>query len=135
MWDVAGVTSGQISAAINEANAFLQGFIGGTVSGDAVLNEQVLRFEVNYASAKVLLQIFGGTTTDGFNYSVGGLAVQRLGAKLPVYEQEINTRMALAKHYITILHEWFIAFNPTYATGYTERGVPVTYWSTSQPRY
>lgn len=136
IFDVGGVTSGLISNMINEANMVLQSWVGiGSVSGTALLNEQIKRFETNYASAKVASALIGIITVDGFNYSVGGLAVQRSAPKTQVYESFIKTKLEIAKEYILMLHDRFLVYNPTNAQGYNEHGNPVGYWSTASSRY
>lgn len=138
IYDVAGVTSGVISEKITEADAFLRGMVGSGPSdspASSIVREQAKRFEINYASAKLLASLIGIIVTDGFNFSLGGLDIQRVGAKFQVYEQQIRVRLDLSKQYIQMLHEWFITYKPDNDLGYTERGTPVQYWTTSNPRY
>jgi len=136
IYDVAGITSGQVYDKITEADAYLRRWVGDGPSDSAltVVQEQVRRFETNYASARILMQIAGIITTDGFNYSLAGIDVARVGSKLETYKMEIEKRMALAKWYIVALHDWFIVFNPTFAQGYSETGLPIQYWNVSSPR-
>ena len=137
IWDVGGVTSGQVYDKIKEADAVLRGWVGDGPSDSTVAKvmEQAKRFEVNYASAKLLSSIIGIISTDGFNYSLGGLDVQRFGAKFQTYEAKIKLHLDLAKWYIVMLHEWFMVYSPENALGYTENGTPVTYWNVGGQRY
>ena len=136
IFDNGGVTGALISGAIYEANAMLQAWTGlGGVSGDAVTNEQIRRFETNYASAKVAANIIGIISIDGFNYSVGGLDVQRMGAKFQTYELFIRKKLDLAEYWIKALRDRSQDVIPTYAQGTNEYGNPIGYWSTANPRY
>ena len=136
IFDNGGVTAGLISGAIFEANALLQAWTSlGATSGDAVTNEQIRRFETNYASAKVAANIIGIISIDGFNYSVGGLDVQRMGAKFQTYELFIRKKLDLAEYWIKALRDRSQDVIPTYAQGTNEYGNPIGYWSTSNPRY
>ena len=136
VFDVGGVTSALVSGKIFEANMVLQSWVGiGSVSGTALLNEQIKRFETNYAAAMVASSIIGGITVDGFNYSVGGLDVQRMGAKFQTYELFIRKKLEISKEYIQMLHDRFYVFNPSNAQGSNEYGNPITYWGVSPARY
>lgn len=136
IFQVGGVTSGQINDKIREANVYLQAWVGlGGVSGDAVTNEQIRRFETTYGSAKLVASIAGIITVDGFNYSVGGLDVQRMGAQFQTMELFVRQKIEIAKWYINGLHDWFLAYNSSEYQGLNEYGSPVNYWSVSQPRY
>lgn len=136
IFDQGGITSGQISEKITEANAILQGWIGAAASGTStLLNEQIKRFEVNYAAARLGASIIGIVTTEGFNVGLGGLDIQRMGAKFQTYVEFIRNHLETAKWYLIVLREWFFVYNPDEPLGYNERGNPITYWSTSQSRY
>ena len=102
---------------------------------DAAKKEAIKRFEVNYGAAKLAQTILGIVTTDGFNYSVAGLDVQRFGAQFQTYTKFIDDHLEVARSYIKMLHQWFIVFNPDLAEGVNERGTPIHYWSTSPSRY
>lgn len=132
-----GVTSGQVYDKITEANAALQGWTGtgATVSPNALVKEQTKRFEVAYGSARLAADLIGITITDGFNYNLGGLAVQRAGAQMQAYTKFIDDHLKTAKWYIEMLHQWFWVMNPDVPQGWTERNTPVTSWSVSNPRY
>lgn len=137
IWDVAGVTSGQVATALNDADGYLRRMVGSgpSDSSSAPVQALVKDFERVYGGARLLFNIFGIVTTDGFNYSLGGLDVQRVGAKLEAYKQELDLRMKHAGELIAALHEWFLVFEPSQPRGVDEYGNPVSYWSTSQPRY
>lgn len=136
IFDNGGVTGALISGAIYEANALLQAWTGlGGTSGDAVTNEQIRRFETNYASAKVCANVVGIITIDGFNYSVGGLDVQRMGAKFQTYELFIRKKLELAEYWINALRDRSKDVIPDQVQGVNEYGAPITYWSVSSPRY
>lgn len=136
VFDVAGVTSGAINDKIREANVTLQGFIGDAASGtNTLLNEQVKRFEVNYAAAKLAASLVGVVITDGFNVGLGGLEIQRMGAKFQTYVEFIKEHLNTSKWYLIFLQEHFYVYNSEFPTGYNERGTPINYWSTSNARY
>ena len=137
IWDVAGVTSGQVALALNDADGYLRRMVGAgpSDSSSAPVQALVKSFERTYWGARLLLNIFGVVTTDGFNYSLGGLDVQRVGAKLEAYKQEIDLRMKHGRELIASLHEWFLVFDPVNPLGVNEYGTPISYWSTSQGRY
>ena len=136
-FNVAGVTSGQISDKITEANAMLQAQVGlgSTAPSDAAVSEGVKRFEVNYASARLAADLIGVIITDGFNLTTGGISVQRFGAEFQTYEKFIKDHLEIAKWWIQALHPRFFIGNPDNQQGTTERGTPVTTWSVSQSRY
>ena len=137
IWDVGGVTSGQVAAALNDADGYLRRMVGSgpSDSSSAPVQALVKTFEKTYGGARLLLNIFGIVTTDGFNYSLGGLDVQRVGAKLEAYKQELDLRMKQAGELIVALHEWFLVFDPGNPLGVNEYGTPISYWSTSQSRH
>ena len=138
LFNVAGVTSGQIFDKISEANMYLQSMVGKggvSYSGNAYLQEQVKRFEVAYGSARLAADLIGINITDGFNYNVGGLAVQRQGAQWQAFKEFIDSHMAIAKGYLTAFHQWFWVFSPDNPTGYRENGSPENYWAVANPRY
>ena len=138
LFNVAGVTSGQIYDKITEANATLQGWVslGSTPTpSDAALVEAQKRFEVNYAAARLAQDLMGITTTDGFNYTIEGTSINRFGAQFQVYEAFIKNHLEVAKYYIQMLHQWFIIYNPEIAQGVNEQGNPVGYWRTASPRW
>lgn len=136
IFDNGGVTGAQISGAIYEANMVLQTWIGiGSQSGSALLNEQIKRFETNYASAKVAANIIGIIAIDGFNYSVGGLDVQRMGAKFQTYELFIRKKLEIAKEYVIMLHDRFFVYNTLLPQGSNEFGGAVSYWRTAGATY
>lgn len=138
IYDVSNVTSGVIYQFLEEADATLRQWVGAGPSNSSsgtTTWQMARRFELNYASAKLLASIAGIIVTDGFNYSLGGLDVQRVGAKFQTYEMEIRTRLQITKQIVNQLHEWFLIYTPDNPQGVNERGAPVTYWSTSNPRY
>ena len=136
-FNVAGVTSGAVYDKITEANMFLQSMvgIGGTTPPNAFAIEQVKRFEVVYGSARLAADLVGVVITDGFNYNLGGLAVQRAGAEMQSYTTFIKNHLDVARTYIHALYQWFWVFNPDFPQGYRENGTPVTYWSVAASRY
>jgi len=131
----ANITSGMISSKINFANSYLQGWTGtGGSSGSVLTNTQVKWFEVNYASAMLAADMAGLTITDGFNVSLGGLAVQRVTAQQATYKKFIEDHLTVAKEVIKMLHPWFFPYNSAFPQGYDEYGNPVTYWNVSNAR-
>ena len=136
-FSVAGVTSGQVNDKILEANATLQGWVSiGSVSGsDAAINTAQKAFEVNYASAKLAADLMGAVVTDGFNYTIEGTSINRFGAQFQTYNAFIKNHMEASKWYISMLHQWFIVFNPTNYQGSNEYGNPVTYARVTGARY
>lgn len=137
LFNAPSITSGQIYDKITEANATLQGWTGAGQSGvtDALQVEQIKRFEVNYASARLAADIIGVNITDGFNVTMGGLAVQRANVQTQTYIQFINDHLTVAKEYIKMLHPWFYVYNSTNPEGSNEFGNSPVYWTTSNPRY
>ena len=139
VFNVPGITSGQIYDKLTEANAALQGWTNAgatpTASISALAKEQVKRFEVAYACARLGADLIGIEITDGFNYNLGGLAVQRAGAQMQAYTAFIKDHLDIAKEYIKMLHPWFWVMNPDVPQGWTENNTPVTTWSVSSPRY
>ena len=138
LFNNANVSSGVLYDKLTEANATLQGWTGVGVSGAGVGNalaaEQIKRFEVNYAAARLAANLAGLTITDGFNVNLGGLSVQRVTAQQATYKAFIDNHFMVAKEYIKMLHPWFLVYNSVTPQGYDENGAPVTYWNTSQAR-
>lgn len=136
IYDNAGITSGMINSYLNEAHYFLDAHVGGGAedASDTDTQNIVKAFEINYASARLLSSLIGIVITDGFNYSVGGLDIQRMGAKFQTYDVMIRVRLDVAKSIYRQLYDWFYVYNPTVAQGLNERGTPVTYWSVNQGR-
>lgn len=138
IFNVAGVTSGQIYDKITESNMYLQSMVslgGASVSGNAYAVEQIKRFEVNYGAARLAADLFGVTITDGFNYNLGGLAVQRAGAQAQAYTAFIKNHLDVAKQYLVAFHQWFWVFSPDWPQGFRENGTLNGYWSVANPRY
>ena len=137
IWNQAGVTSGQIYDKITEANMYLQSLVslGGASGATAFQREQIKRFEVVYGAARLAADLIGVNITDGFNYNIGGLAVQRAGAQMASYTKFIDEHLAVAKAYLSAFHQWFFVFTPDFPQGYKETGTPVQYWQTTTPRY
>ena len=133
LFNVGGVTSGQIYDKITEAAATLQMWIGTGPYGagqSAQNNEMVKRFEVVYAAARLANDLLGaGTITDGFNFAMEGTSVSRLGANVQPYTAFIKDHLAIAKYYVQALHQWFFVYNPSFPQGFNEYGQPVTYWN------
>ena len=130
-----GVTSGMVADKINSANSVLQGWTGvGGTNGSVLSNTQQKWFEVNYAAAALAANLAGLTITDGFNVTLGGLAVQRVTAQQATYTKFIQDHMTIAKEVVKMLHPWFFPYQSTYAQGYDEYGNPVTYWNVSNAR-
>ena len=135
LFNNANVSSGMIADKINAANSYLQGWVGlGGQAGSVLQNTQQKWFEVNYAAATLAANLAGLTVTDGFNVTLGGLAVQRVTAQTQAYKQFIENHMLVAQEVIKMLHPWFWVYGPNFPQGYDERGNPVTYWNVSQAR-
>ena len=134
IWDTAGITSGQISDKITEADAYLRNMVGSGPSDATGTFEQSLAkgFEINYAAARLLASIAGIMVTDGFNVNMGGTQIQQQAAKFQQYKEGIEKRLDISKNYIIALHQWFFIYNPEQAQGLDEFGTPVSYWNTSQ---
>jgi hypothetical protein len=139
LFNVNGITSGQIYDKITEANGALQGWVGSSIvtqaTTDALAKEQVKRFEVNYASARLAADLIGVMITDGFNVALAGTSIQRVTAQTQGYLNFIKEHMDTSKWYIKMLHQWYFVFNPDYPTGFTEWGNPTQYWKTSDVSY
>jgi hypothetical protein len=133
LFNVGGVTSGQIYDKITEANMTLQSWVslGSNTNPNPFQKEQIKRFEVAYGSARMAADLLGIVITDGFNYSEGGVSVQRQAAIAGAYKEFIDDHLMIAKEYIKAFHQWFWVYNPTANEGYNNNGTPVGYWSTS----
>jgi hypothetical protein len=138
IFSVAGVTSGQIYDKITEANATLQGWVSiGTTPtpSDPAMAEAQKRFEVAYASARLAADLMGGVITDGFNYTLEGTSINRFGAQFQTYNAFIKNHLDVAKYYITMLHQWFIVYGPSFPQGINEYGNPVGYSAVNTSRW
>lgn len=138
LFNIGGVTSGQIYDKLTEANATLQGWVsigGPPTSADNATTEMQKRFEVTYASARLASDLLGGTITDGFNFTIEGTNIQRFGAQFQTYTKFIKDHLDIANFYIKMLHQWFIVYNSSFPEGSNEMGAPVGYWRTGNPRW
>ena len=134
VFGVGGVLSGTIFEHVRGATAMWTQLLGDGLrtSTDTWVLEALARFETHHASAT----LGGGQlVTDGFNYSLGGMDVQRVGALQEGYRKKMEQAMEVSKRYLEYLRERAFVFNPTTAWGKNEQGQPVTYWNTTQARY
>ncbi len=113
LFNVGGITSGQIYDKVKEANSFLQQAVslGASTPSDAGLVEAIKRFEVNYASARLGMDLMGVVTTDGFNYNVAGVSVQRATAEIQAIKTFTDNHLMVAKWWLTQLNPWFYVYN------------------------
>ena len=134
LFNVGGITSGQIYDKITESNMALQSWVslGGATPVSVFQTEQIKRFEVCYASARLAADIIGVVITDGFNFSEGGITVNRQNAEYLTYTRFITDHMTIAKEYIKAFNPWFYSPNSTMPQGLTNEGTPVSYWSVSR---
>ena len=134
LFNVGGITSGQIYDKITEANMALQSWVGlgGAATTSPFQTEQVKRFEVCYASARLAADLIGVTITDGFNYSEGGISIQRTTAMRDTYIRFISDHLAIAKEYLKAFNPWFYVYNSVNPEGTTNMGTPVEYWNVSK---
>ena len=134
LFNVGGITSGQIYDKITEANMSLQSWValGGTTPVNVFQTEQIKRFEVCYASARLAADLIGVVITDGFNYAEGGISIQRTTAEYNTYTRFIQDHLAIAKEYIKAFNPWFYVQNSVNPEGTTNFGTPVQYWNISR---
>ncbi len=137
VFNVPNVTSGEVFAKINEANAGLQQWTGagGTTPTDAQAVEAIKRYETNFASAKLVADIIGVIATDGFNVTNNGISIQRTTAEIQTYTKFIKDHLDLAQWWLKSLHPWFYAGTPNFPEGFNEYGFPVDYWSISRGQW
>ena len=134
LFNVGGITSGQIYDKITEANMSLQSWValGSATPTSLFQTEQINRFEVCYASARLAADLIGVVITDGFNYAEGGISVQRTTAEYNTYTRFIQDHLAIAKEYIKAFNPWFYVYNSVNPEGSTNTGSPVNYWNVSK---
>jgi len=135
IWGKGGITSGQIKRYIDKSDNKLRGWVGGgpSDSSDAVVLSNVKDFEISYTCYQLLNASRSVIFTDGHNFTMDGLSIQRATNQLQVYMTGIEQYKDEWKDARKVLITEAYVFNTEEPRGVDEDDIPVRYDRVGSP--